>query len=595
MRGAGSGLARSAPFRWQALLMACLAGLLCTWAATVRAFGDDRAGPANEASLLAAGQRIYREGLLPSGQALQGLGAAGVRLTGAQAACTTCHRRSGHGSSEGPIEVRPITGPALFGTALALPRPDPAAHAGRSATAASSPSAEQARARATALREARRAAMVGTRQRPVYDEASLAQAIGKGIDVTGRAMDASMPRYALDPEAMAALAAYLRTLSVQASPGVTEDQLHFATVIQPGTDPARRKALLDVLQTFLQDRNRGLRTEQRREDAGMVRLNRNYREWVLHTWDLSGPPHTWAGQLEAFNRQQPVFALISGLGEASWQPIHDFSERNALPCILPQTVAPALAERDFYTVYLSKGVTLEAQLLASFLHARGEHGPIIQVFRREDAGALAAAGFRQAWAAAGGSVLRDQIIEASPDAAFWRQLASQSPATSLVLWLAPPDLAQAQALLAPGSKLQHLYLSSDLAPDGQTSLDATGDERVRRLYTQDLPNQRSERTDEVRRWLRGRGLELVDEALQMNAYLAVSTATMAVSHSQDVFSREFMLERVEHRLGTAHEPSIYPRLSLGPGQRYASKGGYVVQRTGAQMADLKPLSGWIVP
>jgi hypothetical protein len=437
--------------------------------------------------------------------------------------------------------------------------------------------------------------MVGARQRPVYDEAALAQAIAKGIDVTGRAMDASMPRYSMEPAAMAALAAYLRTLSVQASPGVTEDQLHFATVIQPGTDSARRKALLDVLQTFLQDRNRGLRTEQRREDAGMVRLNRNYREWVLHTWDLTGPPHTWASQLEAFNQQQPVFALIGGLGEASWQPIHDFSERNALPCILPQTAAPVLAERDFYTVYLSKGVVLEAQVLASYLRAQGPPGPVTQVFRRDGSGALAAAGFRQAWAAAGGATLRDQVVDHPPDATFWRQLANQSPSGSVVLWLSPEDLAQAQALLAPDSKLQHLYLSSDLAPDGRTSLDATRDERVRRLYTQDLPNLRSERIDEVRRWLRGRGLELVDETLQMNAYLAVSTATMAVSHSQDVYSREFMLERVEHRLGTAHEPSIYPRLSLGPGQRFASKGGYVVQRSGPQVADLQPLSGWIVP
>jgi hypothetical protein len=437
--------------------------------------------------------------------------------------------------------------------------------------------------------------MVGTRQRPVYDEAALAQALAQGIDVTGRPMDAAMPRYALPPAAMAALTAYLRTLSVQASAGVSEDKLHFATVIQPGTDPARRKALLDVLQTFLQDRNKGLRTEQRREEAGMVRLNRHYREWVLHVWDLNGPPQTWSGQLEALNQQQPVFALISGLGQASWQPIHEFSERHALPCILPQTASPVLAERDFYTVYLSKGVALEAQVLANFLHTQAQPGPVTQVFRNDGAGAVAAASFRQAWTAVGGGALRDQIIDGSPDATLWRQLASQAPQGSLVLWLAPADLAQAPSLLEPGSPLQHIYLSSDLAPDGQTSLDTRSDERVRRLYTQELPNFRNERIEEVRRWLRGRGLELVDETLQMNAYLAVSTATAAVSHSQDVYSREFMIERVEHRLGTAHEPSIYPRLSLGPGQRFASKGGYVVQRTGPQVADLKPLSGWIVP
>lgn len=327
----------------------------------------------------------------------------------------------------------------------------------------------------------------------------------------------------------------------------------------------------------------------------MVRLGRQYREWVLHVWDLTGAPETWPSQLEAFNRRQPVFSLISGLGDASWQPIHEFSERNALPCILPQTAAPVLAERDFYTVYLSKGVALEAQVLASFLRAQGQHGGVTQVFRNEGTSAVAAASFRQAWAAAGGRALRDHVVDSRPQPELWRQLASQTPRRSLVLWLSPADLAQAEALLAPGSMLQDIYLSSDLAPDGQTSLDARHDERVRRLYTQDLPNLRSERTNEVQRWLRGRGIGLVDEALQMNAHLAVSTAMMALSHNQDIYSREYMLERVEHRLGTAHEPSIYPRLSLGPGQRYASKGGYVVQRTGPQLADLRPLSGWIVP
>ena len=59
-----------------------------------------------DADLLALGRRIYREGVLPSGQPLQGVGAANVTLVGEQAACATCHRRSGYGSSEGPIEVR---------------------------------------------------------------------------------------------------------------------------------------------------------------------------------------------------------------------------------------------------------------------------------------------------------------------------------------------------------------------------------------------------------------------------------------------------------------------------------------------------------
>lgn len=560
-----------------------LAGLITAWLLLGAAAFEAGADP------LAIGRRIYREGILPSGQPLQGFAQASVRLAGADAACATCHRRSGYGSSEGPIEVRSITGPALFGSPLAPPAP-----ASVTARPDLSP-AEAARANASALRAVRTAAFAGTRQRPAYDEASLARAIREGVDVTGRRMNASMPRYALEPAAIESLMAYLKTLSVQASPGVTDDTIHFATVIQPGTDPAQRRALLEVLQTYMQDRNQGLRAEQRREEAGLVRLKRTYREWVLHVWALSGPSDTWPQQLEAYNRQQPVFAMVSGLGNASWRPIHEFSERFEVPCIFPQVDVPVLASHDFYTVYLSRGMTLEAQALAKFLLGEGERGPVTQVYRREEASAAGAEAFRRAWTAATGNAPVDRVLDEVPDKAFWQQLAGQTRRATLVLWLPPRDLDQAQALTATESQVKVIYLSSNLNASPRTGLAADGEGRVRLVYPQDLPAERELRLEAARRWLRNKGIALSEEKLQMNAYLAATVTGMLVSHSMDTYSREFLLERMEHRLGTAHELSIYPHLSLGPGQRYASKGSYIVQVGGADDWQLKPLSDWIVP
>jgi hypothetical protein len=408
-----------------------------------------------------------------------------------------------------------------------------------------------------------------------------------------------MPRYALDPVALDALTAYLRTLSTQASPGVTENAVFFATVIQPGTDPAQRRALLEVLQVFMQDRNAWQRAEFKREEAGIVRLRRVYREWVLQVWDLSGPSDTWAQQLEAYNRQQPVFALVSGLGQASWRPIHEFSERAEIPSILPQAEMPVLAERDFYTVYLSRGMTLEAQALAKFLHEEEERGPVVQVFRRGGASAVGAEAFRQAWRAASGTAPQERVLdEADGEVAsegFWQRLAQQSPGATWVLWLPPPDLARAQALLATGAKAKAVYLSSGLNGGPRTGLAADGSGRVRLIYPQDLPAAREARLEAARRWLRGKGIAIGDEKLQLNAYLAATVTGMAVSHSMDTYSREFLLERLEHRLGTANELSIYPHLSLGPGQRYASKGSYIVRVGGADDRQLTPVSDWIVP
>ena len=258
--------------------------LLLAAAALAPAFAAAQASGAADTDTLAVGRRIYRDGILPSGQPLQGVGPAGVVLSGKSAACETCHRRSGYGSSEGPVEVRPITGPALFGSRVAPVAPG-------SMPAHDSAATPGAAARTTAIDvlAARQALFAGVRARPTYGEATLARAIREGVDVNARPMHASMPRYAIEPGALSALTAYLKALSVQTSPGVTDDKVHFATVIQPGTDPAKRRAMLDVLETFVKNRNMGLRDEVLREQGGNRRVGRVYRDWVLHVWDLSGP------------------------------------------------------------------------------------------------------------------------------------------------------------------------------------------------------------------------------------------------------------------------------------------------------------------
>lgn len=581
--------------RWlAALVLAALAGVPDLAGAQASAGADD-------ADSLAIGRRIYREGILPSGQPLQGASQAGVTLSGTGAACATCHRRSGYGSSEGPIEVRAITGPALFGERVAPPAPASALDSKRPGAAhplaapAGNMAAEQARADSNALRAARAAMFTGTRQRPTYDDASLAHALHDGIDVTGRTMNRSMPRYTLDPAAFAAITAYLKMLSAEVSPGVSEDQVHFATVFQPDTDAAQRRAVVEVVQTIFRDRNLSQRSEQRRERAGQVHLGRTYREWMLDVWELQGASDSWGAQLEAHNHQQPVFALVSGLGSSSWRPIHEFSERFEVPCILPQTEVPELNEPDFYTVYLSKGMTLEAQALAKYLRDSGEQGPVTQVFGHDDASATAAAAFRKAWTAGARAGLVEQEVDAAPSEAFWQQFARQSPGGTLVLWLAAPQLAQAQSLTSAVSPVKAVYLSSGLL-DGHSSAikpDAKG--RLRLVYPEDLPAAREARLAVVKRWMHDNGIAPGDEKVLVNAYLAATATGMMVTHSKDTYSREFLVERMEHRLGTANELSIYPHLSLGPGQRFASKGSYIMQIGGEDYGQLTPLSDWIVP
>jgi len=74
---------------------------------------------------------------------------------------------------------------------------------------------------------------------------------------------------------------------------------------------------------------------------------------------------------------------------------------------------------------------------------------------------------------------------------------------------------------------------------------------------------------------------------------AAAIAVAALDQMLDFFSRDYLLETVEHMAESTVTPSAYPRLSLGPGQRFASKGSYILRY--APKGVLLPTGGWIVP
>lgn len=530
---------------------------LTIWGAAV---GNDVRGDVAADGL--TGQGIYRTGILPSGKPLSGLAQVGVMRLGKDAACTTCHRRSGLGSAEGSIVIRPITGSDLYQT------------------------------RTVTTTDPRILHQLGKPLRLAYDDATLAKAIREGVDVTGRQMQNSMPRYTLNNAEMKALIAYLKSLGTDSPPGVSAEEIHLATVIQPGVPATKRRAMLDVLEAFVRDKNAGVRSEAVRRKVGAMRMYRAYRKWVLHVWELDGAPDTWGAQLAARYRRQPVFALVGGLGAASWQPIHAFSERFEVPCILPLTDLPVTHADNFYTVYFSRGIALEAAALAQFLDQRRDAGRVIQVYRAGETGAVAAQAFRTALTGADRR-LEDRPLVGEPGAAFWRELAS-TPSVATVLWLGSRDLAAA-TLPGGGAATSPVYLSAALL-DGQ--LKPPGVEQALLTYPWEVPATRELRVRRSTLWLRQHGQDSADESVQavaVNTLFAITVAGDALAHMQDSFSRDYFVERVEHNMTTTLMPSFYPHVSLGPDQRFASKGAYIVRTEAAPSRALTAVSDWIVP
>ena len=374
-----------------------------------------------------AAERVYRQGVLPSGRSLRGEREAGVAVEGTSAACATCHRRSGLGSWEGQSVIPPIIGRYLF------------------------------RAGARNVEDVDLPHVQGyVPHRDPYTDATLARAIRDGVDQQGRRLSYLMPRYKLDKATMASLISYMKGLTSSPVPGVTRDTLHFATIITPDADPIARKGMLDVLEQFFTDKNAGYRGDSPPMQSTRGVMYRVSRRWRLHLWELSGPPETWEQQLRERLAATPVFAVISGLGGKTWEPVHRFCEHASVPCLLPNVELPVAAEQDFYPIYFFKGVLLEAQLIARQLQDNRERlalRRLVQVFREGDIGEEAAKALQAATGLATvtrtlktGDV-RQELAEALKDAGAH---------DAVILWLRPGDLT---ALPAPPVAAAAVYLS----------------------------------------------------------------------------------------------------------------------------------------
>ena len=171
---------------------------------------------------LRLGERMYREGILPSGEPLKAMVKGDIPMAGNQFTCANCHQRSGFGSLEGTVRTPPINSAQLYAP-LSKFKGIPVSR------------------RSAAVRETELF-------RPAYTDETLARAMRTGQDPAGRQMSSTMPIYSLSDRDMEILVFYLKNLSTGSEAGVTDTALRFATVITDEVSKADREAMLIPLQ-----------------------------------------------------------------------------------------------------------------------------------------------------------------------------------------------------------------------------------------------------------------------------------------------------------------------------------------------------------
>jgi hypothetical protein len=274
--------------------------------------------------------------------------------------------------------------------------------------------------------------------------------------------------------------------------------------------------------------------------------------------------------------------------------VHAFCERSAVPCLFPNVEVPVDSERDYYSVYFSRGVLLEAELIAnSIVDAAGANSPkaVTQIYRPGDSGEAAAVALTSALQGRG-ITSTSQAVAGPPGEGVAKALRRASGAGALVLWLRPADLA-ALGDAPPGER--PVFASGLMGGLERAPLPLEWRGRTRLAYPFDLPERRRVRVDFAMGWMSVRHIPIVAQQVQADTYLACGLVSETISHMVDTFVRDYLVERVEDTLAHRVLTGYYPRLSVSSSQRFASKGGYLVRFAEPEGQRLIPDGDWLVP
>lgn len=522
------------------------------------------------------GAKMYRDGLLPNGEVMKAFVSDDVPVDGTAFTCVSCHLRGGLGSVEGEVITPPTNGRVLYQE--------------RKPFIKGSEFVPSIANYAKYLPE-----------RPAYTDDTLAALISSGIDPTGRSVLKAMPRYEIEDDDMAIMIAYLKTLSDQPPPGVGPRELRFATVIVEGTDPKAIESMVLPLQ-FTVDRKNSL-TKASAVNDRVARMGYNMLgnlhayTFSLSRWILKGEPGTWRAQLEAYYANEPVYALLGGISTTTWEPVHRFCEDLRIPCLFPIVDEPVLSTTDWYTHYLSRGTRQEGEAAARYLNSMADlikGRAIVQVSRDNRRGRALADGFRAIRAETGQPpVIEVSLPSGEPLAAgqLRRIVAEHRPAV-LIVWDDAALLKALPELLAQPDRPAMVIASGLWLGDALFSVPEALRPSLFLTYPHRLPQDDARYDLATRKVLAGKRAEDYDPIILRQAYIAQEVLGNALMMMRGEYYRDFLLDTIG-MMKDMYYP-LYERVSFGPGQRYASKGCYIVQLTPGDKPRLEKKSEWVI-
>jgi len=265
---------------------------------------------------------------------------------------------------------------------------------------------------------------------------------------------------------------------------------------------------------------------------------------------------------------------------------------------------------------------------------------VLQVYRDDGLGHAASRAFSQTLKASAVVVESRSLRADLPhDQALAEVLRGSDDYHAVVFWMSAED-TEALALIKPVG--QRRYFSTLLAGTDTLTPPPAWRSNAYLVSPYALPNVRATQLLYFNAWRNLRRIPLIDEALQSEVFFSMNFLSDSLSDMLENYYREYLVERAESMLGRregskaeqeardrralgnpgelkkkhpaamrledtrvpllaemesteAQGTTVYPRLGLGVGQRFAAKGAYVLPLQEAQSGKLKLEPEWIVP
>ncbi|MCK7501818.1 MAG: hypothetical protein MZW92_76335 [Comamonadaceae bacterium] len=208
--------------------------------------------------------------------------------------------------------------------------------------------------------------------RPPYDDETSARALRSGVSTSGYTFRYLMPRYELDDGA-----ACRPSIAYLGDAGRLHRRPGWNRPMCTSQASSRRAPTALARRIFPRHPARLRRGAQPGPAAGprastCPRRGAGQR-WQLHIWELEGDAeHLEGASSKPAMRRGRCLPCCRVSARDQWQPVHEFCAGQRIPRPFPNTDVPGGGE-DTYNFYLSRGVILDAQVLAPL--PDGRSGP----------------------------------------------------------------------------------------------------------------------------------------------------------------------------------------------------------------------------